>query len=176
MNARSILGIAILAAVGLVAVTAMSLTMTPGDREGFGLTGDRMVILVGEDEGIEAYRLPSGGTYADIRWSSADTSVATVDGGTVRGISLGETTVRAEISANGRTYSDECRVTVAASKTSEHRAYDVFSDARDYAVLSGDGFDSGILALTFNSLHHIVVSMPGYKDVWTTRTDGTGCV
>lgn len=50
---------------------------------------------------------------ATVTWSSSDTSVATVDDGTVTAKCKGETTITAEITYNGKKYSDSMVVTVA---------------------------------------------------------------
>lgn len=54
---------------------------------------------------------PTGTT---VTWSSNNTSVATVSGGTVTGVSAGTAVITASVTVNGVTASDSCTVTVSA--------------------------------------------------------------
>ena len=51
---------------------------------------------------------------AVVSWSSGDTSVATVSGGTVTGVAVGTATITASITVDSKTYSATCAVTVSA--------------------------------------------------------------
>lgn len=52
---------------------------------------------------------PTGET---ITWSSSDTSVATVSGGTVTGVKKGKAIITATITVSSKTYTDSCTVTI----------------------------------------------------------------
>lgn len=136
----------------------------------FGLSSTERTMSLADDDGItlSVWSLPSGKAYSDIDWSSSDENVATVSGGTVKGVSAGTATVTAKLGG----WSDSCRVTVVdGTVSSEKRAYNAYSDDFDYAVLgngSDDGFANGILALTFNAGKAVVISMPGYENKWLT--------
>jgi uncharacterized protein YjdB len=53
-------------------------------------------------------------TSATVTWASSDSTVATVSSGTVTGVKAGTTTITASITADGKTYTDTCTVTVSA--------------------------------------------------------------
>jgi hypothetical protein len=53
-------------------------------------------------------------TSATVTWASSDSTVATVSSGTVTGVKAGTATITASITADGKTYTDTCTVTVSA--------------------------------------------------------------
>lgn len=59
---------------------------------------------------LTATKVPSS---ASVTWASSDTSKATVSSGTVTGVAAGSAVISATITVNGKTYSDECVVTVS---------------------------------------------------------------
>ena len=69
-------------------------------------------LFAGSSTTISAYGAPLG---SSISWSSSNSSVATVNGGTIRGVSNGSATITASFSAGGKNYTATCRVTVADS-------------------------------------------------------------
>ena len=60
---------------------------------------------------LTATTVPAGQT---VTWSSSDTSVATVSGGTVTGVAAGDATITASITVSGTSYTATCAVTVSA--------------------------------------------------------------
>lgn len=68
-------------------------------------------IAEGANETLTATTVPAGAT---VTWDSSDTAVATVDeNGKVVGVAAGSATITATIEVSGRTYTDECEVTVS---------------------------------------------------------------
>lgn len=59
---------------------------------------------------------------SNVTWSSSDTSKATVSSGTVTAVAAGTATITASITVDGVTYSAECAVTVAATKSKKSKA------------------------------------------------------
>lgn len=67
-------------------------------------------LMAGEETTLRATTSPSG---QSVSWSSSNTSVATVSSsGRVTAVGSGSATITAEISVNGQSYTDTCRVTV----------------------------------------------------------------
>lgn len=54
-----------------------------------------------------------------VKWTSSDTSIATVSSGTVTAVKAGSCTISATITVDGVTYTAECAVTVAAQSKSK---------------------------------------------------------
>lgn len=74
------------------------------------LSATSLSMEIGDTKTLTAYVKPSG---QSVSWSSSDTSVATVSSnGQVTAVGAGSATIRAEVSANGRTYTNTCSVTV----------------------------------------------------------------
>lgn len=63
----------------------------------------------GDEVVLTAQVIPAGET---VTWSSGDTSVATVSGGTITAVAEGNTIVTASITVDGVTYNDTCTVVV----------------------------------------------------------------
>lgn len=64
-----------------------------------------------EDFTLFVTTVPAG---AEVTWTSADSTVATISGGTITGVAAGNTIITAAITVNGVTYSDTCTVIVSA--------------------------------------------------------------
>ena len=74
------------------------------------LSSSSLSMVAGESETLRATTSPSG---SSVTWSSSNTSVATVSSsGRVTAVGDGSATITAEITANGQSYTDTCRVTV----------------------------------------------------------------
>jgi len=80
---------------------------------GVNLNKDSTSITVGGAETLEATIVPANATNQGVTWSSSDTSVATVSGGTVRGVAEGTATITVTTSDGG--YTDTCSVEVTSS-------------------------------------------------------------
>ena len=89
----------------------MNFYVVEGSSEATSLSIDKSSLTV--EEGltatITATTVPSGKT---VTWLSLDTSVATVSGGVVTGVSAGSTQIIASFTDDGVTYSAICSVTV----------------------------------------------------------------
>ena len=72
-------------------------------------------IPVGGSETLVATVSPSNATNKGITWTSSDTSVATVEGGTVSAVATGSTTITVKTDDGNRTAT--CTVTVVAAQT-----------------------------------------------------------
>lgn len=66
-------------------------------------------IAAGNTLALHGYRYP---VDAEITWSSSDTDVATVSGGTVTAVAAGNCIITAAITVDGVTYNDTCTVIV----------------------------------------------------------------
>ena len=73
------------------------------------LSETELILFERESRTLSVSGAPSG---SSVSWSSSDSGVATVNGGTVRAVGNGTTTITAQVSINGRTFSDSCAVTV----------------------------------------------------------------
>ena len=133
--------------------------------EYFGLSSTKLTLSTNDANPyqLDTWSLPSGKSYSDIEWSSSDSSVATVDGGKIKGVSTGQATITARLGS----YSDTCLVTVDSS-TGDRPTYfyNAYSEKFDYAELSGDGFENGLLSLTFNANGAMVITLAGYDKAW----------
>ena len=67
-------------------------------------------IVVGGTASVAANTSPSGGS---VNWSSSDSKVATVSGGTITGVKAGTATVKATFSYGGKTATATCSVNVS---------------------------------------------------------------
>ena len=80
---------------------------------GVSLNKNSTSITVGGAETLEATVAPSNATNQGVSWSSSNTSIATVSGGTVRGVAEGSATITVTTSDGG--FTATCAVTVTAS-------------------------------------------------------------
>ena len=131
----------------------------------FGLSSTKLTLSTNDANPYQpgTWSLPSGKSYSDIEWSSSDSSVATVDGGKIKGVSTGQATITARLGS----YSDTCLVTVDSS-TGDRPTYfyNAYSDKFDYARVDGDGFNKGLLSLAFNANGAMVITLAGYDPDW----------
>ncbi len=84
-------------------------TVADGKTTGITLSDNSMDIHVGDMYSLIATVIPSD---AKVVWSSDNTSVATVNAGTVFAKGIGTAQIKAEITVEGVTYSAACEVTV----------------------------------------------------------------
>ncbi|MDD6269441.1 MAG: PASTA domain-containing protein [Oscillospiraceae bacterium] len=81
-----------------------------------GITVSRSSITVQAGKTFTLQANVTGGN-PQVKWSSSDTSVATVSNGVVAGRKPGSCTVTVQVTIDGKTYSDSCTVTVTAENT-----------------------------------------------------------
>ena len=143
-------------------------TYTPSDTSDF-ITSTALTIGVGQSKVItpESYLMLSGMSY-----ESSNTSIATVanDGGycTVTGVAVGSATVTCTYGS----YTSTCEITVQSSESeSSINVYDVKEGSSAYATVSGDGFEDGLLSLSFNSASGTYTSRTGFFTQKTVETD-----
>ena len=74
------------------------------------LSSTELSLLPGDSATLKATVKPSD---CSVTWSTSDSGVATVSGGTVKAVSYGTATITAKITYNGETYKKTCNVTVA---------------------------------------------------------------
>ena len=75
------------------------------------LSKTELNMFEGESQSLAVYGVPSGGS---VSWSSSNSSVATVTGGTVTAVSNGNSTMTAQVTISGRTFSNTCVVNVTS--------------------------------------------------------------
>lgn len=98
-----------------------TITVTNGDSSAtcavtvqdysISLSESELNLFAGESRTLSVSGAPSG---SSISWSSSNSGVATVNGGTVRAAGNGTATITAQVSINGRTYTDSCAVDVSS--------------------------------------------------------------
>lgn len=145
-----------------------SASYTPADTSDF-ITSTVLTIGVGQSKIItpESYLMLSGMSY-----KSSDTGVATVsnNGGycTVTGVAVGSATVTCTYGSCTST----CTVTVQSDESeSVLDVYDVKEGSSAYATVSGDGFEDGLLSLSFNSASGTYTYRTGLFTVKSVETD-----
>ncbi|MCQ2084650.1 MAG: Ig-like domain-containing protein [archaeon] len=163
--------VCILVAVALVgvagiAVGAYNLLSNIDDDNEFEFTSTQITMLEGENHQLSIACLPGNAEYSDIEWESSNPAVATVVNGLVTTLSKGEATISASVESNVGSFTNECRIVVSDTKEDRLVSYNAFSDMYDYAVLTGSGFEKGMLSLTFNKAGNIVISLSGYDKDW----------
>jgi uncharacterized protein YjdB len=67
-------------------------------------------VAAGSTTDLEATTVPADAT---VSWKSSDAAVATVEDGTVTGVSAGTATITAKITESGVDYTADCAVTVS---------------------------------------------------------------
>ncbi len=70
------------------------------------------VIGTGDTKTITATVVPALGGGISIDWKSSDNSIATVEGGVITAVSVGNATVTASVTIEGRTFGENCAITV----------------------------------------------------------------
>ena len=91
-----------------------SITITPVSVTSVSLDTNSTTVKVGKTVTLVATVSPSSATNKNINWSSSDTSVATVSGGTVTGVAAGTATITATSAADSSKKAT-CTVSVQAS-------------------------------------------------------------
>lgn len=94
-----------------VAVSS-EITFSYDGANSISLNKSAMSLTVGSTGVITATTVPADATVA---WTSLNTSVASVSGGTVTAVAAGRTTIIADIDVDGITYSAACSVTVVGA-------------------------------------------------------------
>lgn len=77
---------------------------------GVSLDESEVSVSVGNTKELTATITPSNATNKTVKWTSSDTSIATVSGGTVTGVSAGSATITVTTDDGG--YSATCQITV----------------------------------------------------------------
>ncbi len=136
----------IAAAVAIAAIAGAAFFMLNGNgSEDVKVTGIQMEseagLTVGSTYVLEPKILPSNASNKSVSWKTSDASVATVDGGTVKGISAGTAVITATTADSGKTAS--CTVTV-----SDH-AIEVTGIALDHTTLEIASGSSEKLSVIF---------------------------
>ncbi len=80
-------------------------------QPGISLNKDSLSLYPGNTASLSAAVTPSGSV---VEWSSSNTAVATVSGGTVTAVASGSATIRAKMTYGGTTYEASCAVTVSS--------------------------------------------------------------
>ncbi len=136
------------------------------DGSDFGLTTTYTVVGVGQEKEIVP-EMCWNSTLDAMAWSCSDDSVlevtpdpdSTYSSVMVRGLSPGTVT----LTAQSGDHSHDCIVEVRdEAPANELRVYNYNSESRRYALLSGPGFEDGILSFSFNVNGRGVVTMGGY--------------
>lgn len=130
------------------------------------LNKSEATVYVDETDTLSVRFEPENSSYKDVKWSSADTTIAIVDStGIVRGIDLGTTTIKAT-SRHGLVAS--CAVKVAVRVPTEPEVLEFWkSDKASYRGLFGAAADNGKSAGEDGWLH--------YQDgvvFWAENTSG----
>lgn len=95
---------------GLTAECAVTVTASTVSVEGVALDKTELEITEGETAVLTATVTPENATNVNVSWSSSNTEVATVDGGTVTAVAEGEAVITVTTEDGGKTA--ECAVTV----------------------------------------------------------------
>jgi len=137
-----------------------------GSSNDFELTTTATTIGVGQEKDIIP-KMASSTILDNLSWSSSDTSVlkiskdpnSTYGAVKIEGLSEGTATITASYGSCTRT----CTVTVQmGAPDNELKVYNNNSKTNRYALLTGPGFESGILSFSFNVKGRPVVTMSGY--------------
>ena len=107
-------------------------------QPGITLSASSLSMIPGESKTLTASTTPSG---SSVSWSSANSGVAKVSGGTVTAVADGTTQVTAQMTYNGKTYNAVCNVTVAKPSISITAS----TDTIEYSEI-----DNGTCTLTAN--------------------------
>lgn len=87
-----------------------SLFIATGYTPSIELDKSTATVAAGSTTDLEATTVPADAT---VSWKSSDTAVATVEDGTVTGVSAGTATITAKITESGVDYTADCAVTVS---------------------------------------------------------------
>lgn len=107
----------------------------PVDATAISVSPKTLKVQTGETGKLSVSFTPSDTTNKKVNWSSSDTSVATVNGGVVTGVSKGETTITV-------TYADNPELTDTATVTVTKAPGQGVTpeDGKKYVILAGDGY------------------------------------
>ena len=171
--------IGIIAAVAIGGILAYSVgifdLLDDSTDYSFELTTTSTTIGVGQDKAIVtemAYTYVIDG----MTWSSSDDSIVEVsyyEGSSnnivnIRGLKEGDAT----ITARSGNCSRQCNVHVTADvPDNEIRAYNPYSKTNRYAVLTGTGFEDGVLTLAFNNEGYNAITLSGYTVEMLEKSD-----
>ena len=94
--------------------SSASCTVTVQDYS-ISLSKPELNMIAGESQSLAVSGVPS---ESNVSWSTSNSSVATVNGGTVTAVSNGNSTITVQVTINGRTFSDTCVVNVTSGSIS----------------------------------------------------------
>ena len=121
--------------------------------EGISLSLQEVLLVPGRTEAITVHAQPSNADLNDMRWTSADENVATVEYGVIMGVGNGTTTVTAT-SKNGKTAT--CTVTVNGTEALiKNGTFDIASDTswtleNGAVIVAGEGRADSAAATLIN--------------------------
>lgn len=125
--------------------------------ESVALSEEELILVPEETASLSCKVLPEDATNKDITWSVADSSIATVEDGTVTAVAEGETTVTATADDNGKKAS--CRVKVWKGSIDLTKASGIIAknETLELAVKIPEGitFDSITWRVSDNSIAEI---------------------
>lgn len=103
-----------------------------------GVTLDKQTdsIEVGETTTLTETVAPSNATDKSVSWSTSNSSVATVSGGVVTGVSAGS--ARITVTTNDGGYTAYCDVTVTPAVTYDYVQTDTLVDGQEYLIANGN--------------------------------------
>ncbi len=137
------------------------------DQDSFELTTDRTSLGIGQEKYVVS-EMAYSDVIESMTWSSSDDNIVKVEHVwdcpnnfvVLTGVSEGVATVTASSQGCSRTVS----VTVSTEvQPDELKVYNQSSSTKNYAVISGDGFENGLLSLAFNYKGMPVISLCGYN-------------
>lgn len=129
------------------------------------LDADELALDVNETGFLHATVSPNDATDPSVTWTSSDPTVASVNGGVVKALKSGTTTITATAGA----FSDECEVTVSDNIPSTNFASPYFLEGTK-AKLAGN-----IYVSEADSLHYKDKSVAGTA-TWNLHADATGFI
>lgn len=96
-------------------------------------------VSVGSSVTLKPTITPSNASNQSVSWSTSDSSIASVDGGTVKGVKAGTATITVKTTDGGKTAS--CTVTVTAAANAKYKADSQLYDSAGNKLykLSSDG-------------------------------------
>lgn len=168
-----------------IAVTSVSLDKT------------EVALIVGESANVKAIVKPDDAANKEVKWTVANTSIATVDEGEVTAVAVGETTLKVTTVDGGHTATIPVKVTAKAVKVSQIKLVGMpttdFKEGRSVtisAVITPD--DATDKSVTFTSSNPEVATVeytesennyslallkavgPGKATITATANDGSG--